>query len=81
MGDIRVRGVEKGVVGLLKAQAERAGKSWQEFLNDTLQDVAMRPRRELAARLRERHETMRAEFGVLPDSTLGIRAERDGLDQ
>lgn len=81
MVDIRVRDVGEDVVYLLKTQAERSGQSWQEFLNQALKDAAMRPRRELVARLREQHEAMRAEFGVLPDSTPGIRAARDGLDE
>lgn len=81
MGDIRVRRVDETVVQMLKAQADRLGQSWQEFLHAALKEAALRPRRELAARLREQHAAMRAEFGVLRDSTPGIRAERDGLTE
>lgn len=79
--DLRIRNLNDAVVRELKDQAKRLGKGWQGFLHDALTDVALRPRRELAARLREQHAAMRAEFGVLRDSTPGIRAERDGLNE
>lgn len=81
MGDIRVRNVSADVVHLLKAQAERSGKSWQAFLHEALTEAAMRPRRELVLELRESHRQMREHYGELPDSTPGIRAERDGLEE
>lgn len=77
--DVRVRGVDEDIVHLLKDQARRHGKSWQSVLNEALTEAAMRPRRELADRLREFQKRMRDKYGEMPDSTPDIRAWRDGL--
>lgn len=79
MPDVRVRGVDKDLVHLLKEQAQRLGKGWQDFLHDALHDVAVRPRREWAQRLAEHREAIRKVHGVLPDSTPAIREDRDRL--
>lgn len=80
MADIRVRDVNDGVIQLLKAQAIKSGKTWQEFLHEALTETAMRPRRELVAMLKQLQDEMREHYGVMSDSTPGIRAARDGLE-
>ncbi len=80
MGDVRVRDVDDRVVAELKAQARRHGRTLGEELRGILTDAAWRPRREVAAELRKFREEIRDKYGVLPDSTPGIRAWRDGLE-
>lgn len=80
MGDVRVRNLDDEVVLVLKDRARRKGVSLEAELREVLSAEALRPRREWFQRLKEMHEDMRREFGVLPDSTPGIRAWRDGLE-
>ena len=77
MGELRVRNIDDGVVAEWRARARRHGRSVAEEVRDLLTEEAMRPRRETVARLRQLQEQILAESGVLPDSTVGIREERD----
>ncbi len=77
MPDIRVRGVSEDIVHLLKGQAKRNGQTLQSVLMEVLTEAALRPRRQLIAELMAHQEQMREACGVLPDSTLHIREERD----
>ena len=77
MGDVRVRNLSDEVIEQWKARARHHGHSLQEELRSLLVEEAYRPRRELVARLRELQDTIRAECGELPDSSAGIREERD----
>lgn len=77
MTDIRVRNVDNQVVAALKAQAKRHGHTFGDELRQLLAEAAHRPRREMVDKLRQLHEAMRLECGLLPDSTPGIREERD----
>lgn len=77
MQDVRIRNLNDDVVRELKSQAKRLGKDWQGFLHDALTEAALRPRRELAAELKEFREELRVEYGEMPDSTPLIREERD----
>ncbi len=80
MTDIRIRDVDSNIVQALKVQARRNGKTLQAELKDMLTEAALRSRRELAVRLTNQLAEFRKEFGTLPDSTYGIRAERDGME-
>lgn len=77
MTDIRVRNVDELVVAELKAQAKRHGHTFGDELRQVLAEAASRPRRQMVEELRQLHEAIRLECGVLPDSTPGIREERD----
>jgi plasmid stability protein len=77
MGDVRVRNLSEEVVEQWKARARRHGHSLQEELRTLLVEEAYRPRREMVVRLRKLQGEIRAECGELPDSTSGIREERD----
>jgi plasmid stability protein len=77
MGDVRVRNLSDEVVAQWKARARVHGHSLQQELRTLLVEEAYRPRREMVAHLRELQDAMRAECGELPDSTAGIREERD----
>jgi hypothetical protein len=80
MADVRVRGLDEKVVAELKAQARRHGRTLGDELRGVLTDAAWRPRREWAKKLQDMRETLREKHGLLPDSTPGIRAWRDGLE-
>lgn len=77
MPDVRVRGLDEGVVSLLKANAKKKGLSLQADLKALLTLTAMEPRRKLFDDLREHQTRMREKYGVLADSTPLIREERD----
>lgn len=77
MADLRVRKLDDEVVMLLKDRAKREGTSVEAILRKVITDEAQRPKREMLASLRKYHEEFRAKHGVLPDSTPGIREERD----
>lgn len=77
MGEIRVRDIDDGVVSELRDRARRHGNSLSEELREMLTREAFRPREEAAERLQVLRDTIRGKCGVLPDSTPGIRAERD----
>jgi len=80
MTEVRVRNVAEDVVLALKAQARRHGVSLSTEIREVLTEAALRPRRELVAELMRHQKRMVDQYGVLPDSTPGIRAERDGLE-
>ncbi len=77
MGDVRVRNVDDEIIKAWKDRAQRQGHSLQVELHGYLTEKAMRPRRELASRLRAFHQGVVAVQGELPDSTAIIREERD----
>jgi plasmid stability protein len=77
MGEVRVRDLDEGVVSALKDRARRHGKSLSEELREMLTREAFRPRQETIDRLQQLRDDIRAECGVLPDSTPFIRTERD----
>lgn len=77
MGDIRVRNVKEEVVSALRAQARRHGRTLSDELRAVLETEASRKRLEVLDGLEAFVGAVQAETGVLPDSTPGIRAERD----
>ncbi len=79
MVDLRVRGLDEDVVYQLRGQARRHGKTLAVEIRDVLTDAARRPRQELIDRLQALRDSIRAECGVLPDSTAMIREERERL--
>ncbi len=81
MGEVRVRNLGDEVVYQLKERAKREGTSVEALLREFITREALRPRREFVAELRAHQEEMREKYGVLPDSTPGIRAERDGIKE
>jgi hypothetical protein len=78
MSEIRVRNLEPWVVDFLRDRARAEGHQHLEsFLREHLREEAMRKRREWAARLKARQDEFRQKYGVRPDSTPGIRQDRD----
>ena len=79
MPDVRVRGLAESTVHLLKSQAKQRGLSLQATLKELLTEIAMEPRRRVFEELKEHQCRMREKYGVMPDSTPGIREERDRI--
>jgi plasmid stability protein len=77
MADIKIRNLDDRLHETYKAMAERAGISLEEQLRRVLADHISDERRQMIARLREGREQLREKYGVMPDSTPGIRADRD----
>ncbi len=78
MPDLKIRDVGDGVVNFYRQRAKANGVSLEEELRQTLADVQERVRVEWLERLTQAHLDQERKYGVLPDSTPGIRAERDG---
>lgn len=77
MGDVNVRNLSDTALALLKSRAKRRGKSLESELRGILIEEAFRPQREWADRLAKLRAEIFNEQGQLPDSTPGIREERD----
>ena len=80
MGELRIRNVNDDIIRSFKDRARRNRTTLQAVLHEALATECMRPRLEMADRLQRLRDGIRAVHGVLPDSTPGIRAERDGLE-
>ena len=76
MADVKIRKLPDWVVAAHKSHAASAGRSLEEELRTLLTEAARKPQLDLgrkAAALRNRLRTM---HGTLPDSTPGIRKDR-----
>ena len=77
MSELRVRNVEDWVIAELKAQAKGNGRSLEAELRDRLCEIALRPRKEMADRAARLRNQIAEQHGVLPDSAVSLREERD----
>lgn len=72
-----MRRLDDGDVAELRERARRERTSVEAILRRVITEEARRPKKELLAMLEEHHRQMREACGVQPDSTAGIREERD----
>jgi antitoxin FitA len=77
MAEVRVRNLEDWVVAELRARAKRHRKSLEGELRDVLKEEVLRPKREAAAELKALRDELQDKYGLLSDSTVGIREDRD----
>lgn len=77
MTDLRIRNMNDEALAELRARAKRDGVTLEALSRELLVEGAFRPRRALAAELAKFQEALREQYGILPDSTPGIREERD----
>lgn len=77
MSEVKVRNLDAWVVDYHKRSAKAAGRSLEEQLRHVLKESALGPRQDFAKRVKQRLARLRTKYGVMPDSTPGIRAERD----
>lgn len=78
MADVKIRDLDNSVMAFYRQRAKAKGISVEEELRQTLADEQVRTRREWLTRLEALHREQEAKYGILPDSTPGIRAARDG---
>ena len=78
MANIFVRNVDDDAVARLKKKAEAAGKSMNDLAREALHAAAKPSKEEAWAAINRFREKIRARVGHdLPDSTPGIREDRD----
>ena len=77
MADVHVRKLDDWVVAALRSRARRHGHSLEGELRQLLSAEALRPRQEAADRAQAVREAIAQEHGLLPDSALLIRQDRD----
>ena len=79
MTELRLRNIDPWAVELIRDMARRKSQSMEQFLKDHLYELAKHEKKELLAEIRREREEQRQKYGVGPDSTPGIRAERDAM--
>ncbi len=77
MAEVRVRNLEDWVVSELRARAKRHGNSLEGELREVLKEEVLRPKREAATELRALRDELEQRVGLMSDSTVGIREDRD----
>jgi plasmid stability protein len=77
MAEVRVRDLDDWVVGWFRCQAKQHGQNLEGELRQTLKDVAMKRKREIADELRTQLKEMQAKHGTFSDSAELIRQDRD----
>jgi plasmid stability protein len=76
MVEVKIRKLPDWVVATFKSRAARAGRSLEEELRDFLTEEASWPESRRAAELRAFRRMLRRKYGLLADSSGGIRKER-----
>lgn len=75
MPELRVRHLDAWIFDVLRDQARKHGWSMEREIQQSLSYLALRHKNDFLAELQREHEGSE----LLPDSTPGIRAERDAL--
>ncbi|MDX2236120.1 MAG: hypothetical protein NW203_01010 [Hyphomonadaceae bacterium] len=78
MADVKIRDLNDHLVAFYKQRAAAHGVSLEEELRQALSDHQFQQRLKILADLEQHRAKLHAKYGVMPDSTPGIRAERDG---
>ncbi len=78
MAELKIRDVSDSTVAFFRQRATAKGVSLEEELRQTLTETQMESRRQILAELDAFREQLGRKYGIMPDSTPGIRAERDG---
>lgn len=74
---MKIRKLAPWVIEAHRAKAEHAGISLEEEVRRVLTEEALRPQKQLAQKAAEWQEQLRKRYGMFPDSTPGIRADRE----
>ena len=76
MTDVRVRNVDDWILDSIRQRARAQGKSLEATVRELLRQEALRPKQELAARLKRMRDELYKKYGTLSDSAELIRQER-----
>jgi len=77
MADVKLRKLDDWVVEVYRTRARAAGHSLEEELRRAVTEAALKPQRAFARKAARLREKIKRKYGILSDSTPGIRAERD----
>lgn len=77
MADVKIRNLDDRLYETYRAMAAAAGISLEEQLRRVLSEHLSEERRAMIRDVEEGLKRMKSKHGVLPDSTPGIRADRD----
>jgi plasmid stability protein len=77
MAEVKIRNLDDWVLASHRARAKAAGRSVEEELRHVLTEAALATRREWIEKLTRLQAGQEAKYGLLPDSTPGIREERE----
>ena len=78
MAEVKIRDLDDGVAAFYRQRAKAKGVSLEEELRQSLTELQKESRRQVLQEIEAHLAYMEGKYGVLPDSTPGIRAERDG---
>jgi len=77
MAQIKVRELEDWILSILRENASLEGHSLEQHLRDILKEAALANQKQFAEEQLEHLSSFEAKHGVLIDSTLGIREDRE----
>ena len=77
MADVKIRNLDDRVRDTYQRMAEAEGISLEEQLRRVLGEYLSQERRSMILEVEQGLSRMRDKYGVLPDSTPGIRTDRD----
>jgi plasmid stability protein len=77
MADVKIRNLDDNLHETYRRMAEQAGISLEEQLRRVLTEHVRQERQEMVRVLMADLERMREKYGVMEDSTPGIREDRD----
>ncbi len=78
MAELKIRDVSEKMVSFYRQRANAKGISLEEELRQTLGEAQAASRKQVMADIEAHLAEMERKYGILPDSTPGIRRERDG---
>jgi hypothetical protein len=77
MAEVRLRNVDENAIAVIRELAKRNSQSMEHLIKESLYALADREKQSLLTELRHYRRTSGREVDILPDSTAGIREERD----
>jgi plasmid stability protein len=77
MTDVRIRNVDDWIVEWHRHQAKRKGRSLENELRQVITDAALAKKHAIAQEMRAGLDELRSKYGLMSDSTVGIREDRD----
>jgi len=77
MADVKICELPESVIATFRVRAAAAGRSMEEELRLQLIEAASRSRQDMLAELDAFREMLQRKYGILSDSTEGIRQDRE----
>lgn len=77
MAQIKVRELDDWIVSVLRENASLEGQSLEQHLRDLLKEAALANQKRFAEEQLAHLSAFESKHGVLPDSTPGIRSDRE----